>query len=393
MIINKAQRLEGVKEYYFSTRLQEIRAMQQQGEEVLNLGIGNPDLAPSQNTVFTLIESAIDASNHGYQSYRGTEELRGAISGWYQKRYGVALNPTNEVLPLMGSKEGIMHIAMAFLNPGDEVLVPNPGYPTYAAVAKLVGAKVRTYALEASNNWQVDVEQLRQSDLSKVKIMWLNAPHMPTGTDASDTTFKALIALAKEQQFLICNDNPYSLVLNDAPKSILQIPAAEEVAIELNSLSKSHHMAGWRVGWVAGRSEYLDAILTVKSNMDSGMFLPLQRAATQALNNGDEWHQAQNAIYRERRQYVWELLDVLGCTYSNHQVGMFVWAKVPEAITNTGQWMDQLLYEAKVFITPGFIFGSQGERYIRVSLCNSVATLKQAIDRIAAFVAAQKITA
>jgi LL-diaminopimelate aminotransferase len=390
MIIPQANRLNQVKEYYFSTKLQEIREMEQQGIRVLNLGIGNPDLAPSVNTVKTLSEAAIGKGNHGYQSYRGVLPLRKAIANWYQKTYKVALNAESEILPLMGSKEGIMHISMAFLNPGDEVLVPNPGYPTYGAVSNLLGAKIRTYNLTENNNWEIDIQQLEQSDLSKVKLMWINYPHMPTGTKASDELLEQLIALAKKHQFLICNDNPYSLILNSKPKSILSYEGANEVAIELNSLSKSHNMAGWRMGWVAGAEAYIDTILKVKSNMDSGMFLPMQRAAIEALNNTKQWHLEQNNVYKHRRNYVWEIMDILECTYDKNQVGLFVWAKVPEHVSDVETFLDELLHEAHVFITPGFIFGSNGERYIRASLCNKVEILKEAILRVKCFETAKK---
>ncbi len=290
MIIKAAQRLQQVKEYYFSRKLQEIREMNQSGSAVINLGIGNPDMPPSSATINALIKSVQKPGNHGYQSYRGTPELRNSIASWYQKSYDVALDPSSEILPLMGSKEGIMHISLAFLNKGDEVLAPNPGYPTYSAVADLVQARTRFYDLLPENNWELDIDALEKQDLSKVKLMWINYPHMPTGTKGNDILFDRLIALAKAQQFLIINDNPYSFVLNENPQSILSRPGAKDVVLELNSLSKSHNMAGWRIGCVAGHQHYIDTVLKVKSNMDSGMLLPLQEAAVCALKNSDEWH-------------------------------------------------------------------------------------------------------
>ena len=382
MIIPQANRLNNVREYYFSRKLEEIREMNSKGMDVLNLGIGNPDLSPSEETIQVLNESSQQRGNHGYQSYRGIAALREAMAAWYKRIYGVKLDAGSEILPLIGSKEGIMHISMAFLNPGDEVLVPDPGYPTYTSVSELVGARIRTYELDEKQGWLVNLDHLQNSDLSKVKIMWLNYPNMPTGAKGSKTLFKALIALARKHQFLIVNDNPYSLILNDDPQSLLSIDGAMEVALELNSLSKSHNMAGWRMGWVSGREDYINTILKCKSNVDSGMFLPIQHAAIQAMKNPALWHQEQNQAYASRRKLSWQLLDLLGCSYDPFQTGLFIWAKIPEREPDVKSFVDRLLYDAKVFITPGFIFGSRGERYVRISLCNKEEVVNEAIDRI-----------
>ncbi len=382
MIVEGANRLSHVKEYYFSTKLREIAQMIANGAGVLNLGIGNPDFMPSENTIDALVQSAKIATHHGYQSYKGIPELRKAMASWYQRIYNVILDFDTEILPLMGSKEGIMHISMAFLNEGDAVLVPNPGYPTYTAVSKMVGAKIITYDLEESIGWNIDIDKLRKLDLSMVKIMWVNFPNMPTGAKGDVKVLTELIALAKEHQFLIVNDNPYSIILNEEPKSMLAITAAKEVLLELNSLSKSHNMAGWRMGWVSGKKEYIETILKMKSNMDSGMFLPLQHAAIAALNNTNEWHAAQNDIYKNRTEVTKELLDLLGCVYDNNQSGLFIWAKIPEAERSVENFVDDILQKAHIFITPGFIFGSNGERYVRISLCNDVKVLQEAMKRI-----------
>lgn len=349
---------------------------------VINLGIGSPDLSPSTMTIDALVQSANNPANHGYQNYKGIPALREAIRDFYKSTYQVELNPDQNILPLMGSKEGIMHISMAFVNEGEEVLIPDPGYPTYSSVAKLVGAKPRTYNLMEEKNWRVDVDELRKQDLSNVKIMWVNYPHMPTGKVASRAELQELVDLARQNNFLIVNDNPYSLILNDAPLSILSLDGAEEVALELNSLSKSHNMAGWRIGWVAGKKEFIDAVLKVKSNMDSGMFLGLQHAAVEALKSNKYWFEKQNKIYRERKEAATEILNLLGCTFSPKQSGLFLWAKSPDQVTNVEKWIDEILHGTKVFITPGFIFGDNGKRYIRLSLCASVEKLKEAGERI-----------
>ncbi len=382
MIIQPANRLGDVKEYYFSVKLREIARMNAEGKDVLNLGIGSPDLPPSQAAIDELVEQSRHRTNHAYQSYKGIPELRQAFADWYQNWFEVKLDPESEILPLIGSKEGIMHISMSFLQEGDEVLVPNPGYPAYRAVTNLTGATIREYALEESNNWLPDLAKLEKQDLSKVKIMWVNYPNMPTGAEANMNFFKSLIDFGLRNQILICNDNPYAFILNEEPKSILKIPGAKEVAIELNSLSKAHNMAGWRVGMMAGKKEYLDTILRFKSNMDSGMFKPIQLAAVKALQNPPEWYFSLNAVYRERRERVFRMLDLLNCAYDKKQVGMFVWARIPDAYQNGFELSDEVLYGAHVFITPGGIFGSAGDPYIRISLCSDGVLYEEAIRRI-----------
>lgn len=384
MIIQPANRLSDVKEYYFSKKLAEIRKLNAEGKNIINLGIGSPDLAPSDETIKALTETAELSTSHGYQSYNGIPEFRGAISQWMNSTYGIDFNPENEILPLMGSKEGIMHISMAFLNPGDKVLVPNPGYPTYTSVSNLVDAEIEFYDLDENNGWNVDIEALKQKDFSKVKLFWLNFPHMPTGAQADNKVLKELISLAKEKEFLIINDNPYSLILNPNPQTIFNLDGAKEVCLELNSLSKSHNMAGWRIGWLTGASEYISTVLRVKSNMDSGMFLGLQKAAIKALSNPMQWHDDQNKIYAERKKLIGEIFDYLNVAYDPNSVGMFVWAKVPDSIESVEKLVDDILYKANVFITPGFIFGSNGDRYIRASLCANEATIKEALNRIKA---------
>ncbi len=384
-MIRTANRIANVEEYYFSKKLAEVRALDTPELRVINLGIGSPDMAPSSSAIDALITSAQNPAHHGYQNYKGIPQFRNAIADFYKNMYGVELNTENMILPLMGSKEGIMHISMAFVNEGDEVLVPNPGYPTYSSVTNLVGGKIRHYKLDEKANWGIDVDALRKSDLSKVKIMWVNFPHMPTGRVASTPELKELIELARANQFLIVNDNPYSLILNEKPQSILSIAGAEDVALELNSLSKSHNMAGWRLGWVAGHKDYIDAVLRVKSNMDSGMFLGLQYAAAEALKNGKEWFTQLNAVYAERKKAAQKILDALGCIYSEEQSGLFVWAKAPEHVVDIEKWIDEVLYGTKVFITPGFIFGDAGQRYIRISLCCTVEVFTEALKRIETF--------
>jgi aspartate/methionine/tyrosine aminotransferase len=384
-MISFAKRIANVEEYYFSKKLAEVRKLDAPDFPVINLGIGSPDLSPSENTIDALVNTARKAGSHGYQNYKGIPALRQAIASFSERTYGSKLDPETMILPLMGSKEGIMHIMMAFVDDGDEVLIPDPGYPTYASVAKLVGAKVRTYKMTEESGWKINVADLRNQDLSKVKIMWVNFPHMPTGTIASKDEMKQLVDLAREKQFLIVNDNPYSLILNNEPMSILAVPNAFEVALELNSLSKSHNMAGWRIGWVAGRADYVDAVLRVKSNMDSGMFLGLQQAAVEALNSNKEWFGVVNKVYSERKVVAEKILDQLGCAYSKDQSGLFVWAKAPTDISGVEQWIDDILYGTKVFITPGFIFGEAGNRHIRISLCAPVEKLEVALERLQAW--------
>jgi LL-diaminopimelate aminotransferase len=384
-MIKTAERISNVEEYYFSKKLAEVRGLDTPELRVINLGIGSPDLAPPQLAIDALTQSANNPANHGYQNYKGIPALREAIRDFYKGTYGVELNAEQNILPLMGSKEGIMHIAMAFVNEGEEVLIPDPGYPTYSSVAKLVGAKLRPYNLSEVNGWNVDLESLRRQDLSKVKIMWVNYPHMPTGKVASREEMQQLVNLAKQNNFLIVNDNPYSLILNDSPMSILSMAGAEDVALELNSLSKSHNMAGWRIGWVAGKKELIEAVLKVKSNMDSGMFLGLQHAAVEALKSGKDWFNNQNKIYTARRDAAAAVLKLLGCSFSDKQSGLFLWAKAPETVKDVEKWIDEILYGTKVFITPGFIFGDNGKRYIRISLCATVEKLKEAAERIKKF--------
>ena len=383
MIIPLANRLKQVEDYYFVKKLEEIKKLTDAGKDIISFGIGSPDMAPSQNTVQALIEGARNPKNHGYQPYRGLPELRKGIADFYEDTYQVSLNPANQILPLMGSKEGIMHISMAFLNPGDKVLVPDPGYPTYTSVSNLLSAEIITYDLTEESGWYPDLKKLEQSDLSGVRLMWLNYPHMPTGAKADKAKFEELIAFAKRNQILICHDNPYSLVLNEEePISILSIPGAFEVAVELNSLSKSFNMAGWRVGMVAGREDYLGAILRVKSNIDSGMFLPVQLASIEALKNEEEWHNSRNQEYAERREIIFSIFNKLGFKYDLKQMGLFVWAKAPDSISDVPAYADSLLYEKHLFFTPGIIFGKNGGRYLRASLCVSKERAKQALERI-----------
>jgi LL-diaminopimelate aminotransferase len=385
-MIESANRIKNVEEYYFSKKLAEVRGLDTPEWRVINLGIGSPDQMPSANAIDALINSAKNPANHGYQNYKGIPQLRKSIADFYKRTYAVDLNIESEILPLMGSKEGIMHIMMAFVNEGDEVLIPDPGYPTYASVAKLVGAKTSTYQMKEELDWGIDIESLRKRDLSKVKVMWVNFPHMPTGRIASRKELKELVDLARANNFLIVNDNPYSLILNDSPLSILSIEGAGDVALELNSLSKSHNMAGWRIGWVAGNAQYIDAVLRVKSNMDSGMFLGLQHAAVEALQNGTEWFTQLNQVYQRRKDAACKILDELNCAYSKNQSGLFVWAKAPDEIKDVEKWIDEILYGTHVFITPGFIFGEAGRRHIRISLCATEDKLNEARERIQKFV-------
>ena len=381
-MIELANRIKDVEEYYFSKKLQEVRSLDSPQFPVINLGIGSPDLPPSADVIQALNQTATDSGSHGYQSYKGIAPLREGIAQFYDRKYQVTLDPETMILPLMGSKEGIMHISMAFVNEGDEVLIPDPGYPTYASVSKLVGARIGTYALQSENNWQIDFEKLEGRDLSKVKLMWINTPHMPTGSVLAKSDVSRLIELAKRKNFLLVNDNPYSVILNDDPQSILAHPGAKEVCLELNSLSKSHNMPGWRVGWLVGNASYIEAVLRVKSNMDSGMFLGIQKAAVQALKQPDLWFNALNDSYSKRKVIACEILDLLECEYSPTQVGLFVWAKVPHHVGSVEKWIDDILYESKVFITPGFIFGEAGARFIRISLCANENKLTEAKKRI-----------
>jgi LL-diaminopimelate aminotransferase len=384
-MISTANRINGVQEYYFSRKLAEVRRLNTPELPVINLGIGSPDMAPAESAVEALVTSARQEGNHGYQNYKGIPELRNAIAAYYQKTYSVGLDPESMILPLVGSKEGIMHLAMAFVNEGEEVLVPDPGYPTYAAVANLVGATIRPYAIKEEFNWNIDLEELKQQDLSRVKLMWINFPHMPTGSTATTEQLAALVELAGQHNFLLVNDNPYGLILNDKPLSILSVPGAEAVAMELNSLSKSHNMAGWRIGWLAGHKEYIDAVLRVKSNMDSGMFLGLQHAAVEALQQGEDWFKSLNQEYSRRKKVAAQIMDALECTYTHDQSGMFLWAKAPEKVADVPAWIDEILHATHVFLTPGFIFGDAGKRYVRLSLCSPLDALQEAKGRITGY--------
>ena len=377
-----ANRLDHTNEYYFSSKLREVKTLQQQGKPIINLAIGSPDLPPDQS-VIDAIQNAVKQDNaHQYQSYQGIPELRQAMSQFYQTNYNVNLDPNTEILPLMGSKEGIMHISMAFLNPNDQVLIPNPGYPTYTSVTNLVGAIPLYYDLLPQNNWQPDFQKLEQQNLENVKIMWVNYPNMPTGEAGNLDLYQKLINFAKKHKILIINDNPYSLVLNQNPISILQIPEAQTHVLELNSLSKTYNMAGWRVGMVCGSTNLLTPILTVKSNMDSGMFFGIQKGAIAALQLPKTWLDTQNITYNNRRKLIFELAHHLNCSFDTHAVGLFVWAKLPPQITDTEQFVNDLLYQKNIFITPGTIFGSNGNGYIRFSLCQNEHQIQEAINRI-----------
>lgn len=364
IMISKANRLNSVKEYYFSTKLREVRALAQQGKPIINLGIGSPDLNPPDE----VIRAMKDADVHSYQSYQGIPELRQAVSEFYMSHYGVDLDPEGQVLPLMGSKEGILHISMAFLNPGDKVLLPDPGYPTYASVTHLVEAIPVTYALREENNWWPDFEELERADLENVKLMWVNYPHMPTGSNGSRELFQKLIDFGVKHNILIVNDNPYSFILNENPMSILSVPGAKEVALELNSLSKTFNMAGWRVGMLVGKEEFLTAVLQVKSNMDSGMFYGIQLGAANAMRLPKSWFENTNAIYEERRKIVWDICEMLGLRFDSSSSGLFVWARIPSD-RESEEFCDEILYDHDVFVTPGTVFGRQGEGYVRFSLC------------------------
>lgn len=376
-----ADRLQTVEEYYFSKKLKQVNGLKTAGNPIINLGIGSPDLAPPKAAINAIIDSLSDSTAHKYQSYQGLPELRLAISNFYKVHYNVLVNPENQVLPLIGSKEGIMHISMAYLNEGDAVLIPNPGYPTYTSVTKLVGASPVFYDLKSSSNWQPDLVTLKSMDVSKVKLMWVNYPHMPTGTLGDNEILKGLVDFAKENDILIINDNPYSFILNDQPNSIFNIEGANEVCLELNSLSKTFNMAGWRVGMLIGSKDHLDNVIKVKSNMDSGMFYGIQKGAIQALNSSKIWFSDLNLIYSQRRELVWKLATALNCSFEKNTSGMFVWAKLPKGLKSE-EFIDKILKEHHLFIAPGTIFGSNGEGYIRFSLCASKEIIELAIKRV-----------
>ena len=376
-----ANRIQGVEEYYFSAKLREVNRLLAEGKPVLNLGIGSPDLAPDRSVIEALKSTAENEQAHGYQGYQGIAALRAAMANYYQQAFGVQLDPNTEILPLMGSKEGVFQVSMAFLNPGDQVLIPNPGYPTYSAVTQLLGANPIYYSLDLSKQGRPNLEELELLDLSRVKLMWINYPHMPTGAPGSEKVLAELIAFAQRHAILLVHDNPYSHILNSAPKSLLAVPGGKEVGLELNSLSKTFNIPGWRVGMLCGKSEWVEAALKVKSNMDSGMFLGLQKGAIAALSLEKGWFDRQNEIYANRRKLVWTLADQLGLTFDREAAGLFVWCKMPEG-ASAEELVDQLLYEKNIFITPGKIFGTEGNTYVRISLCLQEFKILEAINRI-----------
>ena len=377
--ITPANRVGSVQEYYFSKKLKEVAEMNAAGKNVINLGVGSP---PSEQTIETLCEHARKANEHGYQPYVGIPELRKGFADWYKTWYDVDLDPKTEIQPLIGSKEGILHISLAFLNPGDGVLVPNPGYPTYSSVSKLVEARLIPYELKEELGWQADFEELEKMDLSNVKLMWTNYPNMPTGANASVELYEKLVAFGRKHGIIICNDNPYSFILNEHPLSILSIPGAKEICIEMNSMSKAHNMPGWRMAMLASNAQFVQWILKVKSNIDSGQFKPMQYAAVEALSAKKEWYDNMNRVYRSRRNLAGQIMRTLGCEYDENQVGMFLWGRIPDSAESGEAIANKVLYEANVFLTPGFIFGSRGERYIRISLCCKNETLEEALKRI-----------
>lgn len=377
-----AKRINSVSEYYFSRKLKEVAEMNAAGKNVINLGIGSPDLPPSEQAIEVLRKHVLNADEHGYQPYVGIPELRKAFSDWYKTWYNVELDHTSEIQPLIGSKEGILHISLAFLNPGDGVLVPNPGYPTYSSVSNLVEARIITYDLSEELDWYPDFDALEEKDLSNVKLMWVNYPNMPTGANASMELFEKIVDFGRRHNIVIVNDNPYSFILNDKPLSILSIPGAKDICIELNSMSKSHNMPGWRMAMLASNAQFVQWILKVKSNIDSGQFKPMQYAAVEALTAPKSWYDGMNGVYRNRRGLAGEIMRTLGCTYDGNQVGMFLWGKIPLGYMNSEELADKILYKANVFLTPGFIFGSRGDRYIRISLCCKEEALGEALQRI-----------
>ena len=383
MNIQPAERLQNVSEYYFSRKLKEVAKMNAEGKDVISLGIGSPDMPPSEETINVLCEQAKRADVHGYQPTVGIPELRKAMADWYKRWYNVELDASTEIQPLIGSKEGILHVTLAFVNPGDQVLVPNPGYPTYTSLNKILGSEIINYNLREDNGWQPDFEELEKMDLSRVKIMWTNYPNMPTGANATMELYEQLVAFARRHNILIVNDNPYSFILNKKPLSILNVPGAKGCCIEFNSMSKSHNMPGWRVGMLATNAQFVQWILKIKSNIDSGTFRPMQLAAAQAYNNSTAWHEEANInVYSRRRQLAEEIMHTLGCSFDTNQVGMFLWGRIPESYNNVEELTERVLHEARVFITPGFIFGSNGKRYIRISLCAKEDKLAEALKRI-----------
>ena len=382
--IKPASRLDAVQEYYFSRKLKEVARLNAEGQDIISLAIGSPDQPPSPQTIDKLCEVAHDPSAHGYQPTMGTMELRKAMADFYHRWYGVEVDAASEVQPLIGSKEGILHITLAFVNPGDEVLVPNPGYPTYTSLSKILGAKVVNYNLDEDNGWQPDFEELEHRDLSRVKLMWTNYPNMPTGGDARMETYRKLVDFARRHDIVVVNDNPYSFILNEHPLSLLQVEGAKDCCIELNSMSKGYNMPGWRVGMCVSNPQFISWILKIKSNIDSGTFRGLQLAAAEALTtNTEEWHREYNInLYRRRREIAERIMQALGCTYDDSQVGMFLWGKIADKYANAEQLTERVLHEARVFVTPGFKFGSNGERYVRISLCAQDDKMQEALRRI-----------
>ena len=380
--IQPAHRLASVSEYYFSRKLKEVARMNAEGMNVISLGIGSPDMPPSQAAIDRLCLEAHNPDGHGYMPYVGIPELRGAFAAWYKRWYGVELDAATEIQPLIGSKEGILHVTLAFVNPGEQVLVPNPGYPTYTSLSKILGAEVVNYDLREETGWMPDWEQLEQMDCSKVKLMWTNYPNMPTGANATPQLYERLVDFARRKGIVIVNDNPYSFILNDHPLSILSVPGAKECCIEFNSMSKSHNMPGWRIAMLASNADFISWVLKVKSNIDSGMFRAMQLAAATALEAGEEWYEGNNANYRNRRALAGEIMHALGCSYDERQVGMFLWGRIPDSCTDVEELTERVLHEARVFLTPGFIFGSNGSRYIRISLCCKDEKLAEALERI-----------
>lgn len=380
--IQPAERLGSVSEYYFSRKLKEVAAMNAAGKGVISLGIGSPDMPPSEETVETLCTEAHNLGGHGYQPYVGIPELREAFARFYKRWYGVELDAKTEIQPLIGSKEGILHVTLAFVNPGEQVLVPNPGYPTYTSLSRLLGAEVVNYDLREENGWMPDFEALEKMDLSRVKLMWTNYPNMPTGANATMELYERLVDFARRKGIVIVNDNPYSFILNDNPMSILSVKGAKECCIEFNSMSKSHNMPGWRIGMIAANPTFISWIVKVKSNIDSGMYRAMQLAAAKALDAGANWYEGNNANYASRRHIAEEIMDTLGCTYDKSQVGMFLWGRIPDHLADVEELTERVLHEARVFIVPGFIFGSNGSRYIRISLCAKNEQLEEALNRI-----------
>ena len=380
--IEPAQRVSMVKEYYFSKKLKEVARLNAEGRDIISLGIGGPDRPPHARVVDTLCEYAHRSDTHGYQPYVGPVELRQAYADWYRRWYGVQLNPANEIQPLIGSKEGILHITLAFVNPGDGVLVPNPGYPTYTSVSRLAGAEIFTYNLKEENAWYPDFDELESLPLDRIKLMWVNYPNMPTGAPATHELYEKIVDFGRRHNILIVNDNPYSFILNDNPISMLSVEGAKDVVIEMNSLSKSHNMAGWRMAMLASNAQFVEWVLKVKSNIDSGQFHPAMLAAVEALKCDSDWFDELNAVYARRRRVAERIMDALGCTFDPRQRGLFLWGKIPDAAESSEKFADNILYNARVFITPGFIFGSNGERFIRISLCATEEKMEEALTRI-----------